>query len=86
MDQPMQGVAMQSSELSFYTTDELIQELMRRHTFYGCIVHSAEEHRRDDWYERTFRVHFNRNLDHIRASRLLDTVAEHLELHLDETE
>src|SRR5215211_4427321 len=80
------GNPMQSSELAFFTTDELIHELMRRHTFYGCVVHSAEEHKRESWIERTFKVHFNQNLDHARASRLLDTVAEYLDVHLDETE
>jgi hypothetical protein len=71
---------MQDSELAFYTTDELIQELMRRHTFYGCVVHSSEQHKGDDWSERTFRVHFNHNLDHARASRLLETVAQYMDV------
>ena len=74
---------MQSTDLAFYTTDELIREIMRRHTFYGCIVHSAEEHKQEVWEERTFRVHFNHNLDHARASRLLDAVAEHLDVLSD---
>lgn len=77
---------MQSSELAFYTSDELIRELLRRRTFYGCVVHSAEEHKRDSWVERTFKVHFNKNLDHATAGRLLDTVAEYMEMRLDETE
>lgn len=74
---------MQSTELAFYTCDELIQELMRRRTFYSCVVHSAEEHKHDQWDERTFRVHFNKNLDQARAGRLLDAVAERLNLHID---
>jgi hypothetical protein len=71
---------MQSTELAFYTTDELIHELMRRKTFYGCVIQSAEDHKRDDWDERTFRVHFNHNLSQQSTGRLLDTVAEYLNL------
>lgn len=73
---------MQSTELAFYTTDELIRELMGRRTFYGCVVHSAEDHKRDAWDERMFKLHFNQNLDQACASRLLDTVAEYLDVHL----
>jgi hypothetical protein len=74
---------MQSSELAFYTTQELIAELMGRQTFCGVVVHSADDHRRECWgEERLFKVHFNRNLDSVRASRLLDTVAEYLDVHL----
>ncbi len=73
---------MQPSELAFFTTQELIEELMRRQTFFGVVVHSAEEHKRDNWEdERMFKVHFNQNLDSVRASRLLDTVAEYMDVH-----
>jgi len=66
---------MPGPDLEFYTCDELISELMSRTTFFGCVVRSAEEHKNDNWEERTFRVHFNRNLDRARAGRLLDTLA-----------
>lgn len=69
---------MSSSDLSFFTCEELIQELMHRTTFYGCVVHAAEPHRRDNWSERMFRVHFNQDLDLERTSRLLEAVAEKL--------
>jgi hypothetical protein len=68
---------MPKSELAFFTSDELIHELMRRSTFYGCIIHA--DHRHDDWTERTFRVHFNQDLDAERAGRLLETVAQRLD-------
>lgn len=71
---------MQFSDLAFHTTQELIEELMRRNTFMGVVVHSADEHKRDAWgRERIFKVHFNHNLDSARASRLLDTVAGYLD-------
>lgn len=69
---------MQSADLAFYTSEELIKELMGRRTFFGCVIHSAEEHKQETWEERTFRVHFNRNLDQARTGRLLDAVAGRL--------
>jgi len=76
---------MQSSDLAFYTTQELISELMHRQTFCGIVVHSAEDHKQDNWAdERIFKVHFNHNLDVGRATRLLDTVAEYMDLNLSE--
>ena len=74
---------MEPSELSFFTTQELIAELMRRRTFLGVVVHSEEELKRDQWgNERTFKVHFNSNLNTEKASRLLDSVSEYIDVHL----
>ena len=50
-------------DLAFYTTEELIEELLSRHTFLGVVVHSTEEHRGTQWQgEKQFQVHFNDNL------------------------
>jgi hypothetical protein len=70
---------MPSNELAFFTSDELIEELVRRRTFYGCVIRSTEEHKDDVWEERTFQVQFNSaNLDRVRVGRLLDAMAEML--------
>lgn len=74
---------MQSTDLAFYTCEELIQELMRRRTFFGCVVHSTEDHKHEAWEERMFRLHYNDNLDSACAGRLLDRVAEYISVHLD---
>jgi hypothetical protein len=75
---------MAASELAFHTTQELIEELMRRHTFCGVVVQAEDEQRRTGWSEeRMFKVHYNQNLDSGRASRLLDVVAEYMNVHLD---
>jgi hypothetical protein len=72
------------SELAFCTTDELIQELMRRQTFCGVVVQAADEQRRTAWSsERIFKVHYNQNLDSERASRLLGCVSEYMNIHLE---
>lgn len=68
------------AELSFFTTQELIAELMRRQTFLGVVVHAEDEQRGQSWDgARSFNVHFNGNLGPTEVSRLLDTVAEHME-------
>ncbi len=67
---------MQGSELAFYSNQELIDELLRRTTFLGVVVHSTEEIRNQQWgAERVMRVQFNDNLDTEQAGRLLDVVA-----------
>jgi hypothetical protein len=68
------------SDLELHTTQELIEELMRRQTFLGVVVHSREELKDRGWTgERVFTVHYNANLGAAEAGRLLDVVAEHLE-------
>jgi hypothetical protein len=75
---------MESTGLEFYTVTELIAELMRRRTFLGVVVHSEEELKNGDWgEERTFKVHYNSNLDVLEAGRLLDAIAERIALHND---
>lgn len=70
---------MTPDDLELFSTQDLINELVRRQTFLGIVVHSEEEARRQDWpHERRFRVHFNGNLGHDEAARLLSVVSEHL--------
>src|SRR6476619_57036 len=77
---PAGGIGMDTTGLEFFTTKELVDELMRRKTFLGVVVHSGDELKSRAWDgEKTFKVHFNANLDTLQASRLLDTVAEYLE-------
>jgi hypothetical protein len=69
-------------DLAFYTTTELIDELLSRHTFLGVIVHSAEAHRGLQWQgEKQFKVHFNDNLSPPEAARLLAAVSDRMDLH-----
>jgi hypothetical protein len=69
----------QGSEFAFYSNQELIDELLRRTTFLGVVVHSTEEMRNRQWGgERVMRVQFNENLTTEQAGRLLDVVAAQL--------
>jgi len=70
---------MQSSALELYTTRELVNELMRRTTFLGVVVHSDQEYKGAWRGERSFQVHYNSNLDAGQAGRLLDVVAESMQ-------
>ena len=67
---------MPAAELAFCSNQELIDELLRRTTFLGVVVHSSEEIRNRQWGgERMMRVQFNDNLSTEQAGRLLDVVA-----------
>ena len=73
---------MVQADLAFFTTSELIDELLSRHTFLGVVVSSEQEHRGQDWSgEKQFKVHFNDNLSPSEAARLLGTVSEYMDLH-----
>lgn len=66
-------------ELELFSTRELIDELMRRRTFLGIVVHSDQELKEPSWNdERVFKVHFNGNLDSMEAGRLLESVASRM--------
>lgn len=78
---------MEPSELALFTTRELIEELTRRTTFLGVVVHSEKDYRAPSWGpERVFKVQFNSNLSAPQAGRLLGTIAEHLDRTQPEVE
>ncbi len=69
----------QPGELELFSTEELIDELMKRSTFQGVIVHARDEAKSRHWTgERVFRVRINQNLATEEASRLLDVVSQHI--------
>jgi hypothetical protein len=67
------------TELAFVPTRELVDELVRRQSFLGVVVHALEETRGKGWTgNKNFQVRFNSNLDAEAVSRLLNVVAEGL--------
>ena len=71
---------MNQDDLALFTSQELIEELMRRKTFLGIVLHSEQEAKTDAWPEqRMFRVHLSASLDTEQAGRLLGVVADHLD-------
>jgi hypothetical protein len=68
---------MNPSELEYFSSQELVDELVRRQSFLGVIIHAVGETRGQGWIgNKDFQVRFNENLDAETASRLLNVVAE----------
>lgn len=70
---------MEFGDLGLYTTQELVDELLRRRTFLGVVVHSATDLKQGWEEEQVFRVRFNSNLSREEATRLLDVVSESMD-------
>jgi len=67
------------TDLELFSAQELIDELLRRTTFQGVIVHARDGARSPDWSgERIFSVQLNSNLDVLEAGRLLDVIGQHI--------
>jgi hypothetical protein len=70
---------MTPGDLELFSTRELIDELLRRSTFQGVIVHARDEAKESHWDgERVFVVRHNANLDIEEAGRLLDVVSQYI--------
>lgn len=70
---------MNFADIEYFTTQELIDELMRRTTFQGVIIHSRDEAKNAQWSgERVFTVRTNANLPTDEAGRLLEVISRHL--------
>jgi hypothetical protein len=66
-----------ANELAFYSSTELVDELLRRQSFLGVVVHAVGETRGGGWKgNKDFQVRFNDNLDAGSVRRLLNVVAE----------
>lgn len=72
---------MNPAPIELCTTSELIDELMRRQTFLGVVIHSEKELKGVWPGEGTFQIHFNSNLDVSQISQLLDAVAQYMQLN-----
>jgi hypothetical protein len=70
---------MNPGDLELFTSQELIDELMRRATFQGVIIHARDGVKSPSWSgERVFRVRYNANLGSARATRLLEVVSRYM--------
>jgi hypothetical protein len=70
---------MSPSDLELFATQELIDELLRRTTFQGVVVHALDGAKDRHWDgERIFVVRHNSNLDTEEAGRLLDVVGQYI--------
>lgn len=69
---------MRPDDLELCTTEQLIDELVRRQTFLGVLIHSEGDWKGHWEGERNFRVRFNGNLSAEEVGRLLGVLAERL--------
>lgn len=70
---------MYAGELELFTTQDLIDELLRRTTFQGVVVHATGGAKNRHWDgERCFTVCHNANLDIEEAGRLLSVISEYI--------
>ncbi len=70
---------MNTGELELFATQELINELLRRTTFEGVIVHAVDGAKSRHWEgERLFGVCHNANLGAEEAGRLLNVISEYI--------
>lgn len=70
---------MKPGDLELFTSEQLIEELLRRTTFQGVIVHTSEAAKSRSWDgERVFKVRLNENLGVEEAGRLLDVVSQYI--------
>jgi hypothetical protein len=68
-----------TSDLELFSTQELLDEVVRRATFLGVIVHADSVKDRSWDGERTFKVRYNENLGRQETGRLLSVVADHIQ-------
>lgn len=70
---------MNAGELEFFATQDLIDELLRRTTFQGVVVHAVGGAKSRHWDgERCFVVSHNANLHTEEAGRLLNVISEYI--------
>ncbi len=72
---------MNSEDLALFTSEQLVNELLRRQTFLGVLIHDEEAWKGRWDGTRNFRVSFNSNLKTEEVRRLLDVVTAHLSTH-----
>lgn len=72
---------MHDDDLGLYTSEELVNELLRRQTFLGVLI-QGEGDWKGHWDNvRNFKVLFNGNLRTEEVRRLLGVVTDHLSTH-----
>lgn len=67
-------------DLELFATEELLEEILRRSSFQGVVIHAREAVGNGPAVsERAFRVCFNSNFETEEVGRLLDHVSRRLD-------
>lgn len=64
--------------IEFYTSEELVQELSKRNTFVGIIIHSEKEHKAEHSLHKHWHV-VSSNLTNEQALKLMNDVANYFQ-------
>ena len=65
--------------LEFYTTEDLIKEIINRTTFQGIILQAENDCKNKNWRgKKTFKIHWNENLTKKEVIEILQSTAESL--------
>jgi hypothetical protein len=66
-------------DLELFTTEELINEIIKRKTFQGVIVHAEGDFKNHAWRgAKNFKVHWNNNLERREAGNILERMSHAL--------
>jgi hypothetical protein len=66
-------------DLELYSTEDLIEEIIRRKTFQGVIVHAEGDCKNHAWRGvKDFKVHWNNNLKRHEAGNILERMSHAL--------
>jgi hypothetical protein len=64
------------NDLEFYSIEELINEIIKRKTFQGIIIHTEGDCKENKWRGiKDFKVHWNNNLQKHEASQILENMS-----------
>jgi hypothetical protein len=67
-------------DLQFFTTKDLIHEIMNRKTFQGVIIHAEGDYKSQEWVgAKNFKVHYNNNLEKKETCAILEVLSQTLE-------
>jgi hypothetical protein len=73
---------MAPDELSLYTAEELIDELMGRSTFQGIVIRAEDSYKGGPWKgEQTYKASWTSNLGDARIEQVLEQVAQGVRRH-----
>ena len=72
-------------DISFYTTTELIDELTKRSTFAGIVIHSEKEPRSEITIHQNWNITYSNGFSNQQVAGLMEDVVAHFR-QLAETE
>lgn len=73
-------------DLQLVSTENLMTELLSRHTFYGVIIKSDGDFKQGVDIEKSFKLYFNSNIPRSQVCSIMYGIAEEAQLKLESKE